>query len=353
MSHVKIKFVSRKVSKVRWKPKDSSVFVTGSYDDEKNNICVWKFPDLSMKQDDENEIDEDPQLTACLPFKGCVTDLKVVTENLLFASSSLGDVHIVNYSDEEVNCVHTWKNTHSFSNGSASVTGLSVKGQELVSVGEDGKLCLFNYSSRQKVQEIEGSDVCSYTAVTYLRHQEICAGNSLGYLQLWDLRTTSEAANHLLHLSREQQGVSALNVHPTQSHILAAGYEDGILSIWDMRNDRKPMCFLEGHSGPISELMFHPSNPDFLYTCSWDGSVWQWDSSGLRSSASYASTNDSQSQTATKGNPWLLCDANRQKLEVLSLFSSSTCVNTIDLIGSSLIWGTDNEELCILNNILV
>lgn len=73
-----------------------------------------------------------------------------------------------------------------------------------------------------------------------------------------------------------------MNIHPTQSHVLATGNEDGSMHMWDMRQDKEPVAVLEGHSAAISELLFHPSNPDFMFTCSWDGSVLQWDSSALR-----------------------------------------------------------------------
>lgn len=75
-----------------------------------------------------------------------------------------------------------------------------------------------------------------------------------------------------------------MNIHPTQSHILATGNEDGSMHLWDMRQDKQPVSVLEGHCASISELLFHPSNPDFMFTCSLDGSVLQWDSSALRKS---------------------------------------------------------------------
>lgn len=30
---------------------------------------------------------------------------------------------------------------------------------------------------------------------------------------------------------------------------------------------------------PVWEVHFHPSNPDHLFTCSEDGSLWHWDAS--------------------------------------------------------------------------
>ncbi|KAF8783029.1 Nucleoporin Nup43 like protein [Argiope bruennichi] len=357
MSPIKIKFVSRKINKIRWQPKSTSVFVTGSYNDDDNQICVWKFPDPQshMNDDVENDVDDDPQIISTKSFTGSVTDLKVASEELIFAASSLGSIFLFKYHDENLQCLHAWEKLHKFQNNTASATGIAIKSEDVASVGEDGKLCLLNFNINQKVREIASSDLCSFTCVTYLRHHEIVAGNSLGYLRLWDLRSPSEASSHLLTLSREQRGVSCMNTHPTQSHILATGYEDGSLCIWDMRQDRKPMSQLEGHSAAVTELLFHPTNPDFLYTSSLDSSVWQWDASSLRNPAfSFSTPMDTQETSFSKGNPWLNCDAHKHKLEITSLSGQTwTCVNSLDLSGTMLIWGTDNEELCILNDIAI
>ncbi|KFM63096.1 Nucleoporin Nup43, partial [Stegodyphus mimosarum] len=356
MSPMKIKFVSRKISRIRWLPKSTSMFVTGSYDDDENNICMWKFPDQTQMNDGTDDClkDDEPNVISKEKFTGSVTDLEVLSEDLIFASSSVGSLCIFKYAEEKVQCTHTWENVHHFKRGTAAATGIAVKGQDISSVGEDGRLCIFNFIVNKKVREIESSNLCSLTCVSYLRHQEVVAGNSLGYLRLWDLRSCSDSPGRLLMISREQTGVSSMNVHPTQSHILATGHEDGSLCIWDMRQEKRPMSLLEGHSAAITDLLFHPVNPDFLYTCSLDGTVWQWDSSQLRSSTSgFTPSLDSQDQNVMKGNPWLLCDDNKHKLEITSLCSQSMCVNSLDLSGSILIWGSDNEALYILNDIAV
>lgn len=42
MSCMKVTFVSRKISKIRWRPKSSSIFITGSYDDNVHvKYCLY------------------------------------------------------------------------------------------------------------------------------------------------------------------------------------------------------------------------------------------------------------------------------------------------------------------------
>lgn len=349
MASLTVKFVSKKISKVRWRPKSSSVFVTGSWDDDENVVCVWKCPSPHINSEVEGLDIGEPRLLNTLKFAGSVTDLKVVSDDLIFASSSLGSLCMLKYSEDKLLHAHAWENLHHFSKGTASATGLSVKGNDIASVGEDGRLCIINFKTQQKVKEIESSDLCSFTTVCYLRHHEIVLGNSVGYLRLLDLRSPSTTPSCLLLVSREQSGVWSMGVHPSQTHVVATGHEDGSLCVWDMRQDRQPVALLQAHSAAVSELLFHPTHPDFLYTCSLDGCVLQWDSSNLRSS-----TFMDTEQGGARGDPWLNCDAKKHKLNIMSLFVQRSCsVNTLDLSGSTLLWGTDKEALYILNNIKV
>lgn len=40
-----------------------------------------------------------------------------------------------------------------------------------------------------------------------------------------------------------------------------------------------PVSLLKAHEAEMWEVHFHPSNPDHLFTCSEDGSLWHWDAS--------------------------------------------------------------------------
>lgn len=36
--------------------------------------------------------------------------------------------------------------------------------------------------------------------------------------------------------------------HPTQPHLIVTGGQDGVLGVWDMRQERYPVTLLEAHS---------------------------------------------------------------------------------------------------------
>ena len=47
--------------------------------------------------------------------------------------------------------------------------------------------------------------------------------------------------------SGDRVSLLCVDKHPTQPHLLAAGGQDGVLSIWDMRQELYPVTLLEAH----------------------------------------------------------------------------------------------------------
>ena len=81
-----------------------------------------------------------------------------------------------------------------------------------------------------------------------------------GQLKIWDLRVSSgtrgsgQEPSSTCVLSNEQVGITCLTKHPTQSHVLCTGSEDGMLAFWDLRKEKHPVTLLSAHSGPVSEV---------------------------------------------------------------------------------------------------
>lgn len=68
-------FISEKPSKIRWKPEElfeTQTFLTGSWDNEINNIKLWTY---KVSQEDP---DIYPFVLKTLPFTGDVTEIKVM-----------------------------------------------------------------------------------------------------------------------------------------------------------------------------------------------------------------------------------------------------------------------------------
>ena len=92
-------------------------------------------------------------------------------------------------------------------------------------------------------------------------------GNMRGQLKIWDLRTSEGPASTCV-LSSEQVGITTLTKHPTQSHVICTGSEDGMLAFWDLRKEKHPVTLLAAHSGPVSEVQFHYQQPENVFSCS-------------------------------------------------------------------------------------
>ena len=86
----------------------------------------------------------------------------------------------------------------------------------------------------------------------FTSHDEILTGNSRGMIKLWDVRTNSGKPVHSSSLAEDsevfqtnlgvfnrfpinvilfQVGVSSMDRHPFQGHVIAVGSYDGMLAI--------------------------------------------------------------------------------------------------------------------------
>uniref|UniRef100_A0A8C9M869 Nucleoporin 43 n=1 Tax=Panthera tigris altaica TaxID=74533 RepID=A0A8C9M869_PANTA len=128
--------------------------------------------------------------------------------------------------------------------------------------------------------------------------------------------------------------------------------EDGRINLF--RADHK-----EAVRTIVWEVHFHPSNPDHLFTCSEDGSLWHWDAStdapeksslfnqGGRSSTFLSHSISNQANVhQSLISSWLSTDPAKDRIEITSLLPSRTLsVNSLDVLGPCLVCGTDAEAI--------
>lgn len=364
MSDFNVKFVSKKISRIRWRPKDtvssspSSIFSTGSWDDQQNCISVWKVWDrLASSDDDANcsMLEHEPQKIFELPHSGDVTDLSYMSHDLLAASSSTGGVTVYRHEPDTggLRPISEWDKIHRFGPGSPSpCTCLAARDSEmLVSGGEDGRINVCTLGQRQPIQVIDDADSCTINAVTFLKQTELLTVNSFGQLKIFDLRQDSRKGAKIFSVSEGQHSpLLCVDKHPGQAHVVATGGEDGMLTVWDLRKDKFPMTLLEAHTGAMWEVKFHPHDPHHLFTCSDDGSLWHWDGSAFSnepiSNFFQNKSNNAVPKEASISSPWLNLETSRQKLDIASLLpNKSLPVNSLDIEASTLLCGSDSETI--------
>lgn len=131
------------------------------------------------------------------------------------------------------------------------------------------------------------NQLCSLNSVLYLKQFEIAVADSLGRIKLWDTRNRDNRnASMTLMLESACSPILCLASHPNQHHLIACGNTNGLICLYDVRSQKKPFIMCHTHSEPVLEVCFHPFSCDNLISCSFDGSLWYWNSSSNGSDSS-------------------------------------------------------------------
>ncbi|XP_066140694.1 nucleoporin Nup43 [Euwallacea fornicatus] len=341
-------FISQKVNKIRWKPEridEAHFFVTGSVDNEINKLTLW---DLFENQEEE---DIYPFTVSEFSYCGDVTEIKFLDYDHFACSSSSGSAHLMKVAISEVGQYSIenyteWKDIHHFKNGESSpCTALATHENDVVTVGEDGRINVLTAQSADVVRSIDHADSCSIQCIIFLKHNEILTSNLRGQMKIWDLRSGNKPSGAFM-LSGDQVTATYLTFHPTQRHIIIAGDELGALTTWDLRQNTYPVNVLNAHEGSIMEIQFHPDNPDNLLSCSSAGEIWHW---FTKTKSRYPKKGE-----APETNVWLAPENVKNKMDVLTLMPTlGKSINSLDLNRNKVICGCDNEAIYLINGITI
>ena len=224
---------------------------------------------------------------------------------------------------------------------------------------------ILHIDRKDPVYTMENMDSANVTGIKYITSKEFLSINSTGQLKIWDSRTLSKdnQPQKVLTLPGNACPLLSVDKHPNQPHIVVTGHGDGVIGIWDTRQEKAPVTLIDAHSAEVRQVKFHAMYPDNLFTCSEDGSCWFWDGSSMISGANQVKTlsetglglsfhQTSLMADAASSSIWLYVDANKHKMETFSLIPfNRSAVNTFDVNASRLICGTDNEALIAVNDI--
>nr|XP_060609530.1 nucleoporin Nup43 [Anolis sagrei ordinatus] len=362
MEEVLARYVSQKVSKTRWRPlppaalQPPEVFATGSWDNEENKVSFWSVGDLGSLNTN-GEYNAEPHLLCDIQHSGDVMDMQFLDQERIVAASSTGSVTVFRHhqNNQTLSVSQKWENAHFYdpSHGNAPCTGIVCNSPEIFTVGEDGRINVFTVDRKEAVRTVDNADSSTLHAVTRLRTTEILTVNSIGQLKIWDFRQQGNEPSQIFSLTGERIPLHCVDRHPSQQHIVATGSQDGMLSIWDVRQGDIPVSLLNAHEAELWEVHFHPSNPDHLFTCSEDGTLWHWDAStDVSERKSYLHTGGRSTtflpQSQSVISAWLRNDPTR---EITNLISNPTLsVNSLDVLGSCLVYGTDAESIYVKKN---
>ena len=83
-----------------------------------------------------------------------------------------------------------------------------------------------------------------------------------GHVIAWDLRTMSSSRSDFTQSpicvlrDPEAASVTALATHKSKTHLVAAGYHDGRISVWDIRAPQAALSTIQAHSSAVTEISF-------------------------------------------------------------------------------------------------
>ncbi|EMP38358.1 Nucleoporin Nup43 [Chelonia mydas] len=193
-----------------------------------NKISVWSVGDFGSLGPN-GEYQGEPQLLCDIRHHGDVMDMQTLSVNQQWERAHY----------------HVDPDTPFY--GGASCTGVICNNPEIVTVGEDGRINLFRADHREAVRTIENADSSTLHAVTFLRTTEILTVNSIGQLKIWDFRQQRNEPSQIFSLTGDRIPLHCVDRHPNQQHIVATGGQDGMLSIWDVRQGSMPVSLLNAH----------------------------------------------------------------------------------------------------------
>lgn len=360
-SFVKINnsFVSERINKIRFIEEEQTIvepssFLSGS-SENKNNIKLWKL----VRNDfaDENDNDLAPKAMSKLTVDGEVTGIEILDHNnfAVSAGSSVSLIYI-NRDQERNNLRENFRfeSIHTFKNGEAApCTGLSVFDENISSIGEDGRINVISASNQKVIVSLEETDSITQTAVRFINYKELITGNRLGVMNSFDLRSGSKKPTATFAVSCEDEkkcnGVTSIAHHPTQQHIILAASEEGSITVYDLRQPSFPASYLCAHDYAITELMFHPTQPDKLFTASANGELWKWTQNMMQS---ITQDFDNRNNTDTV-NSWLNGERAKNKIAITSILGDlRKSVTSLDCSKQTrVICACNNEAVYVIDNV--
>lgn len=162
-------------------------------------------------------------------------------------------------------------------------------------------------------------------------------------MKIWDLRANSDKPSNSFILSKDEQAATYIINHPTQPHIVLVGIETGYIAIWDLRMKSYPVSLFNAHADTVTEMQYHPENPQKLFTCASSGDIWQWNMDTMTKSTIGT---DGQTVTTWSGPT----DKNDVMIDFL-MPKLQNAVNTLHCYKGKVLCGTDTEAVYLIKNV--
>ncbi len=97
-------------------------------------------------------------------------------------------------------------------------------------------------------------------------------------IRIWDCRAKPDKACMLNVADSHESDVNVIDWNANEPFI-ASGGDDGFLKVWDLRvlNKGEPVATFKHHTGPVTSVEWHPTDPTVLSTSGADDQIALWD----------------------------------------------------------------------------
>lgn len=235
----------------------------------KNNILIWKFIDTPGSFDQLPLIE-----VACEKVDSSAIKVQLIG-NLAFATLIDGTVLLYELVPDR----HHKQILRPISKTTKLHPGYKCNDMlfcaqinSVITCGNDGAISRFNIEHPEKVTTKHVSE-SSLKCMDMITPNEIICGTQIGCLKLYDLRTYESVGtleNHSL------SSIMCLQRNPNVNHLAVGGNNEGSIIIYDLRNRNSALAQISAHQAAVTNVRYHPRNPNILCSSSCDGELFKW-----------------------------------------------------------------------------
>ncbi|KAF5349804.1 hypothetical protein D9758_010207 [Tetrapyrgos nigripes] len=159
---------------------------------------------------------------------------------------------------------------HIATKSSVCCVAISPKGDQIVSGGSHGSLCVWDAASGEQLKELTGHSGSVWSVAFSPKGDQILSGGEDSSVCVWD----AASGEQLKELTGHSGSVRSVAFSPKGDQIVSGG-EDSSVCLWDAASGEQ-LKKLTGHSGSVRSVAFSPKG-DQIVSGGEDLSVHVWD----------------------------------------------------------------------------
>jgi WD40 repeat protein len=181
----------------------------------------------------------------------------------LFVGTAQGSLHCIDLNQQA--------ETRNIEAHTLGLYDLKAHQNQLISVGGDGVINIWDLESLQLVYKIKGSEKSARCLAIQPNEKEFAVGFSDFSIRIYDAETYQLKRT----LSGHSNSVFALSYSKNGRYLISGG-RDAMLKVWDVENDFVLLHDITAHTLHINTIVFNPENT-LLATGSMDKTIKIWD----------------------------------------------------------------------------